>query len=76
MIIHIPRLSEGADVVRLHHLVHPDSKSASHPVDPSLPLETIKVSFNKELFTLCYTSLQLSSFVNIWSTAEIIYLDI
>ncbi|KAK8400020.1 hypothetical protein O3P69_003011 [Scylla paramamosain] len=41
-------LSEGADIVRLYYLIHPDSKSAGHHVDLSLPLETIKAYMEQD----------------------------
>lgn len=41
-------LSEAADIVHLYHLIHPDSKSAGQPVDPSQPLEIIKAYMEQD----------------------------
>ncbi|MPC41021.1 28S ribosomal protein S22, mitochondrial [Portunus trituberculatus] len=47
-LIQLELLSEGADIVRLYYLVHPDSKSAGHHMDLSLPLETIKMYMEQD----------------------------
>lgn len=58
-------LSQGADLVSLYHLIHPDSKSASHNVDPKQPLETIKAYMEHDSLQRAKLQLAIQSYLDL-----------
>ncbi|KAG0703012.1 28S ribosomal protein S22, mitochondrial [Chionoecetes opilio] len=58
-------LSEGADIVCLYHILHPQCKSAGHPVDASQPLQTIKAYMEQDSLQRAKLQLAIQSYMEI-----------